>query len=124
MVVMESLIVLDTNVALYYLGGRLVNPLPNARYFISIITEIELLSYPSLTPVEEVQIRNFLAQITIVGIESQIKDLAIALRKSYRLKLPDAIVAATAQLLNAKLLTNDARLMNLSEIKTESVQIL
>ncbi|WP_293129579.1 hypothetical protein [Okeania sp. SIO3I5] len=82
MVVMESLIVLDTNVALYYLGGRLVNPLPNARYFISIITEIELLSYPSLTPVEEVQIRNFLAQITIVGIESQIKDLAIALRKS------------------------------------------
>ncbi|MGD1702809.1 PIN domain-containing protein [Dapis sp. BLCC M229] len=90
----------------------------------SIITEIELLSYPSLTPVEEVQIRNFLAQITIVGIESQIKDLAIALRKSYRLKLPDAIVAATAQLLNAKLFTNDARLINLSEIKTESVQIL
>ncbi|WP_365669650.1 hypothetical protein [Okeania sp. SIO3I5] len=34
------------------------------------------------------------------------------------------MVAATAQLLNAKLLTNDARLINLSEIKTESVQIL
>ena len=78
MVVTENVIVLDTNVALYYLGGRLINPLPPARYFISIITEIELLSYPSLTPVEEVQIRNFLAQITIVGIESQIKDLAIA----------------------------------------------
>ncbi|MDJ0515823.1 MAG: hypothetical protein QNJ74_05975 [Trichodesmium sp. MO_231.B1] len=35
----ENLIVLDTNVVLYYLGGRLVNPLPNARSFISIITE-------------------------------------------------------------------------------------
>ncbi|WP_240039132.1 MULTISPECIES: type II toxin-antitoxin system VapC family toxin [Okeania] len=115
---------LNTKPHLYYLGGRLVNPLPGGRYFISIITEIELLSYPSLTPVEEIQIRNFLAQITIVGIESQIKDLAIALRKSYRLKLPDAIVAATAQLLNAKLLTNDAKLINLLEIKTESVQIL
>ncbi|WP_307785917.1 PIN domain-containing protein [Okeania sp. KiyG1] len=52
------------------------------------------------------------------------KDLAIALRKSYKLKLPDTIVAATAQSLNAKLFTNDARLINLSEIKTESVQIL
>ncbi|WP_287528155.1 type II toxin-antitoxin system VapC family toxin [Okeania sp. SIO2C2] len=91
MVAIENLIVLDTNVVLYYLGGRLVNPLPDARYFVSIITEIELLSYPNLTPVEEVQIGNFLAQITIVGIESQIKDLAITLRKSYKLKLPDIL---------------------------------
>lgn len=124
MAVTERLIVLDTNVALYYLGGRLVNPLPNARYFVSVITEIELLSYPSLTPVEEVQIRNFLAKIIVVDINYNIKELAIALRKSYRLKLPDAIVAATAQSENAELFTNDAKLMNLKEIKTESVQIL
>lgn len=90
----------------------------------SVITEMELLSYPNLNPVEEVQIRNFLAQIIVVEIKHDIKELAIALRKSYRLKLPDAIVAATAQSENAELFTNDARLMNLTEIKTESVQIL
>lgn len=120
----QRLILLDTNVVLYFLGGRLTNSLPSGQYFVSVITEIELLSYPSLSPDEEVQIRNFLTKITVVGIESNIKELAIALRKQYRLRLPDAIIAATAQSLNATLFTNDVRLANLTEINTQSVQIL
>lgn len=36
----ESLLVLDTNICLYYLGGRLVDPLPLGQYFVSIITEM------------------------------------------------------------------------------------
>ena len=123
MAVTERLIVLDTNVALFYLSGRLVNPLPNATYFVSVVTEIELLSYPNLTPVVEVEIRDFLAQIIVVDINYHIKELGIALRKNYKLKLPDAVVAATAQHENADLLTNDSKLMNLAEIHTESVQI-
>ncbi|MDE5070447.1 MAG: type II toxin-antitoxin system VapC family toxin [Trichodesmium sp. St5_bin8] len=123
MAVTDRLIVLDTNVALFYLSGRLVNPLPNATYFVSVVTEIELLSYPNLTPVVEVEIRDFLAQIIVVDINYHIKELAIALRKNYKLKLPDAVVAATAQHENADLLTNDSKLMNLAEINTQSVQI-
>ena len=123
MAVTERLIVLDTNVALFYLSGRLVNPLPNATYFVSVVTEIELLSYPNLTPVVEVEIRDFLAQIIVVDINYHIKELGIALRKNYKLKLPDAVVAATAQHENADLLTNDSKLMNLAEINTQSVQI-
>jgi hypothetical protein len=98
--------------------------LPLGQYFVSVITEIELLSYPSLSPDEETQIRDFLTKITVVGIESNIKELAITLRKQYRLKLPDAIIAATAQSLNVTLFTNDARLANLTEINAQSVQIL
>ena len=45
--------VLDTNTVLYLLGGRLAESLPEAYYFISVITEIELLSYPLLQPGEE-----------------------------------------------------------------------
>ena len=123
MAVTDRLIVLDTNVALFYLSGRLVNPLPNATYFVSVVTEIELLSYPNLTPVVEVEIRDFLSQIIVVDINYHIKELAIALRKNYKLKLPDAVVAATAQHENADLLTNDSKLMNLAEINTQSVQI-
>ena len=89
----------------------------------SVVTEIELLSYPNLTPVVEVEIRDFLAQIIVVDINYHIKELAIALRKNYKLKLPDAVVAATAQHENADLLTNDSKLMNLAEINTQSVQI-
>jgi len=48
--------ILDTNIVLYFLGARLANPLPSGQYFISVITEIELLSYPSLSPDEEIQI--------------------------------------------------------------------
>jgi hypothetical protein len=120
----QSLILLDTNVVLYFLGGRLANPLPSGRYFVSVITEIELLSYPSLSPDEETQIREFLTKITVVGIDNNIKELAITFRKQYRLKLPDAIIAATAQSLNATLFTNDVRLANLSGINIQSIQIL
>lgn len=124
MALTQNLIVLDTNVVLYFLGGRLTNPLPSGQYFVSVITEIELLSYPSLSSDEEVQIRDFLAKLTVVELESNIKDLAITFRKQYRLRLPDAIIAATAQVLNATLFTNDVRLTNLTEINTQSVQIL
>ncbi|WP_446397800.1 type II toxin-antitoxin system VapC family toxin [Coleofasciculus sp. E1-EBD-02] len=124
MALTQNLIVLDTNVVLYFLGGRLTNPLPSGQYFVSVITEIELLSYPSLSSDEEVQIRDFLAKLTVVELESSIKDLAITFRKQYKLRLPDAIIAATAQVLNATLFTNDVRLTNLTEINTQSVQIL
>ncbi|MFE1747110.1 type II toxin-antitoxin system VapC family toxin [Coleofasciculus sp. H7-2] len=124
MALTEPLILLDTNIVLYYLGGRLTDPLPSGKYFISVITEIELLSYPSLNPDEEVQIRTFLTKIIIVCIDENIKELAIAFRKNHNLRLPDAIITATAQFLNATLLTNDARLVKLTEIKTCSVRIL
>ncbi|MEQ9359959.1 MAG: type II toxin-antitoxin system VapC family toxin [Coleofasciculus chthonoplastes F2-STO-03] len=120
----QNLIVLDTNVVLYFLGGRLTNPLLSEQYFVSVITEIELLSYPSLSSDEEVQIRDFLAKLIVVELESNIKDLAITFRKQYKLRLPDAIIAATAQVLNATLFTNDVKLTNLTEINTQSVQIL
>ena len=48
---------LDTNVALYLLGGRLAEPLPSGSYGLSVITEMELLAWPSLTPEEEQKIR-------------------------------------------------------------------
>jgi hypothetical protein len=36
--------VLDTNAILYLLGGKLAHPLPTGQYFISVISEMELLS--------------------------------------------------------------------------------
>ncbi len=124
MALTEPLMLLDTNIVLYLLGGRLADPLLSGRYFVSVITEIELLSYPSLNSDEERQIRNFLSEITVVGIDSNIKELAITLRKNYRLRLPDAIIVATAKSLDAILFTNDLGLTSLTEINTQSVRIL
>lgn len=119
----KSLFILDTNVVLYLLGNRLVTPLPSGQFLVSIITEIELLSYPNLGLNEEQQIRNFLAEITVVSIEMMIKEKAIALRKQHRLRLPDAIIVDTAIALDANLLTNDAGLLNLSEVNVKSISI-
>lgn len=52
--------VLDTNTVLYLLGGRLAEPLSEGRYFVSVITEMEPLSYPSLDAPEEKRVRSFL----------------------------------------------------------------
>jgi len=87
---------LDTNVALYLLGGRLVAPLPLGSYGISVITEMELLAWPSLTPEEENRVREFLRQVTVCELTSPIRARAVALRREQHLKLPDAVVCATA----------------------------
>ena len=120
----SSLLVLDTNIALYHLGGRLAASLPDGIFHVSIITEIELLSYPSLSPSEAEQIRNFLSKLSIIGIDDSIKNTTISLRKQYRLKLPDAIVAATTQSLNALLLTNDLKLSNIATLPTQSLPLV
>jgi predicted nucleic acid-binding protein len=64
---------LDTNIVLYYLGGKLSENLPKSEYYVSVITEIELLSYPNLNKKAETQIRDFLSELTIVELNSEIK---------------------------------------------------
>jgi hypothetical protein len=52
-------LVLDTNIILYFLGGRLADPLPAGAYAISVISELELLAYPGLISSEEQRVRDF-----------------------------------------------------------------
>ena len=118
---MTARYVLDTNVALYLLGGRLLAPLPTGEFYLSVISEMEMLSYPSLKDAEEQSVRQFLAQVTVIGLNNEIKNSAIALRKQHRLKLPDAIICATALSVDAALLSNDAQLGRVTEIRVESV---
>ena len=43
-------IVLDTNAVLYFLAGRLAEPLPQADFYVSVITEIESLLPVGMQP--------------------------------------------------------------------------
>ena len=120
---MDLNIILDTNVVLYFLAGRLREPLPQANIYISVITEIELLSYPLLSVESESEINDFLADVTIVDLSKHIKQTTVSLRRQYRLKLLDAIIVATAHFLNAELLTNDIKLLNIPEISVSSLHL-
>jgi predicted nucleic acid-binding protein len=71
---------------------------------------MELLSYPSLATSEEKQIRIFLSAVSVIDLRADVKDRAIELRRKYGLKLPDAIIAASALVGEAELITHDRKM--------------
>jgi predicted nucleic acid-binding protein len=115
---------LDTNVALYLLGGRLAETLPAGNYGVSVITEMELLAWPSLTTEEERKVREFLGQLVVCELTPSIRARAVVLRKEQHLKLPDAIVCATAMEFSVELWTNDTTLAKVPELTCRAVSVV
>jgi predicted nucleic acid-binding protein len=115
---------LDTNVALYLLGGRLAAPLPTGSYGVSVITEMELLAWPSLTVEEEKRVREFLEQLVVCELTPPIRTKAVQLRRAQHLRLPDAVVCATAMELGVELWTNDTALAKVPGLICRSVNLL
>ncbi|RJP25729.1 MAG: PIN domain-containing protein [Candidatus Omnitrophota bacterium] len=108
---------IDTHIFILLFNDRLAVSLPQGKFGCSIITEMELRSFPKLTFEEDTFICERLAKLTIYGIDDAIKEKAILLRRTTRLKLPDAIIAATAIIHHAILLTNDKELHAIPELK-------
>ncbi|AIE86720.1 PilT protein domain protein [Fimbriimonas ginsengisoli Gsoil 348] len=105
--------VLDTNVVLYHLSGRLKDPLPSGVLMVSIITEIELLAFKSLTSKDAQQISAFISGVTVAPLIDALKQPVIDMRLA-GLRIPDAIVAATAIANGAELWTHDAQLLKMT----------
>lgn len=100
----------DTNILIDYLRG-----LPQARAeldrfadpAISIVTWMEVLvGAPEGT---EAVTRGWLDRFVVVPLDAAVAERAVALRRARRLKLPDAIVLASAELGARLLVTRDAR---------------
>ena len=113
----------DTNTVIYYLQQQFP---PTAEKFIdgtiilsqpaiSAITEIELLCWKTATP-KDIQILNaFINDAWVFELDKPIKLKTAELRKQFSIKLPDAIIAATALENNSTLLTrnvNDFKQVN------------
>ena len=113
---MEVRYLYDTNIFLYHLSGepkvhRLFDKqfLEDNHVGTSRMIRIELLSFPELTPKEENIIEEMLGQFTMVPISNEIEDIAIYLRRKYSLRIPDAIIAATAYQSSSTLVTHDVK---------------
>jgi len=107
---------LDTNILIYYLeGDSLVREdfvrwlLGGERLFISAITRIELLAAPILDKEEEEKIYKLLASLVMLPVDVQIADAAARIRRTYKIPLGDSIIAATAFLTHAPLVTRNLR---------------
>ncbi|PTB97543.1 VapC toxin family PIN domain ribonuclease [Marivirga lumbricoides] len=103
-------ILLDTNIIIYLLSGdkKLEEILDGKVIIASLMSEMEVLAYPELDEKNDKIIREFLSKINIVSINESIKEVAIQMRRKYKVKLPDAIIAATAFFLNIPLITTDS----------------
>jgi hypothetical protein len=92
-------ILLDTNAFIYFFEGQskitnLVVSTP--EIYFSAISEIELLSANHLTQSEMDSIKAFLLLCHRVELTSEIIDQTIMIRRQYRFKIPDAVIAASA----------------------------
>ncbi len=105
-------LLLDTNAVLYILAGdkTLASFLNGKELYLSIISELELLSYKKITQKEVKTISAFLSECRIENITEEVKKNTIEIRKSTNLKLPDCIIAATSITLNIPLITSDKQL--------------
>jgi len=111
---MSGKLLLDTNAILGAFKGRpsiaALLKATEEELYVSVITRMELLSFHDITQEEENDIRGFLDAVYIVPLNVDVEKTAIQFRRATRRKLPDAIVAASAIVSKAVLVTYDREL--------------
>jgi predicted nucleic acid-binding protein len=107
----------DTNVLIYTLEGHpAVSGLTQCSIAVSVVSEIELLGKRGILPHEIVTIRSLLDDCIIIQLTPEIKEITILLKQTYTLKIPDAIVAATALHFGLPLITADVDFRKIKEL--------
>ncbi len=100
----------DTNILIDYLSGVEAARAELARYggkAISIVTWMEVM-VGAHSEVEHAT-RAFLSGFHLIGLDETVADRAVSVRKLHRVKLPDAIVWASAQISGALLVTRNTK---------------
>jgi predicted nucleic acid-binding protein len=107
----------DTNCFIYLLDENpLILPFTTDSWAFSYITEIELLSKKTITKEEDSIIREMLNSCFKINHSQPLSELVITLKRIYNIKLPDAIIAASAQLLQLPLITADKAFARIKDI--------
>lgn len=110
----------DTNTAIYYLQRQfppeaekfIDDSLNVGKPYISAITEIELLCWKTTNEKDLAVLNNFIADSQVIELERSIKLKTADIRKQHKIKLPDAIIAATALVYDLVLISR-----NISDFK-------
>ncbi len=114
---------LDTNAIVALLQGnlQLIQLLQSAEWVgISVISQIEFLAFAGLSQSDRQLFQQFLQKVEIVGLttnDTPLIERIIDIRQQYRLKLPDAVIAAMALQNSASLVTADQEFAKLPLLK-------
>ena len=100
---MATKYLIDTSISIKYLNQTLpargvdfIDSFINTDCTISFISEIELQVWNPADPADIVVYQQFVSRSNIIGISGEIISQTIEIRKNYKLKIADAIIAATA----------------------------
>ncbi len=111
---MATQYLIDTSAAIKYLnqtlpanGVAFIDAFINTDCTISFISEIELQVWNPSNPADIVIYEHFVLQSNIIGISPEIILATIAIRKNYKLKIADAIIAATALVFDLTLVADN-----------------
>lgn len=92
----------DTNILIYHLNGRLNEPGTDllrqglsGQGAYSVISRIEVLGFEQ-SLAADTKAKRVLSRLIELPLTSEIAESTIILRKRFRIKVPDAIIAATA----------------------------
>ena len=102
---------LDTNILIDYVAGVEAARDEIARYdapLISTITWMEVMVGAS-DDGEMARLRWFLSGFGRVAIDDRVSELAVAIRRAHRIRLPDAIIWASARSMGALLVTRNTK---------------
>jgi len=84
----------------------------------SVISELEYFSFPDMLENDISLFNKFISRIKVIDVlhnDSELKKLITSIRKTKKVKLPDAIILASAKLSNCQLVTADKELLKLKE---------
>lgn len=102
---------MDTNAVIEYLNNSLPESIAtlfeNDPPHISTITRIELLAWPNATESQTSSLRAFIDASVVYAIDEPVIVKTIEIRKKFRVKLPDAMIAATALIYDRILITRN-----------------
>lgn len=116
---------IDSSAAIKYLnktfpvdGTNFLNTILEKESVISFISEIELQSWEPPDPDDMEVYRLFISKSVVIGITQEIVNETIRIRRTYKIKLPDALIAATA-IIDERVLVadNDKDFLRVDELK-------
>lgn len=119
---MEERNLIDSNAIIDFCNGNLSEKgkdfLLNIKPEISIITNIELFSSNNIPEKEFDLLKKFVAFSNVFPVNETLIDSTITIRLIHKIKLPDAIIAATAIVNNLTLITRNTKdFMNIKDLK-------
>ncbi len=101
---------LDTNILIDYLNGIKAAREEIGQYqapMISPITWIEVMV--GVQDEEAAVVRSFLSRFSQIPVSAEVAEKAVAIRQKHRIRLPDAIIWASAQCENALLVSRNTK---------------